>query len=34
VKTPDLIVDPIYPTSKKKDDWYLNKVTKLFKGNF
>jgi hypothetical protein len=34
VKLPDLIVDPIYPTSKKKDDWYLNKVIKLFKENF
>lgn len=31
IKVPDYILDPIYPNSKKKDDWYINRVTKLFK---
>ncbi len=34
IKIPDLIVDPIYPDSKKKDEWYLSKVVKLFKEKF
>lgn len=31
IKQPDLIIDPIYPDSKKKDEWYINKALKLFK---
>ncbi len=31
IKIPDFIVDPIYPYMKKKDEWYINKVTKYFK---
>lgn len=31
IKIPDHMIDPIYPGMKKKDDWYLNKVTKFFK---
>lgn len=31
IKIPDYIIEPIYPNSKKKDDWYINKITKLFK---
>ena len=34
IKKPDLIIDPIYPDSKKKDEWYLNKAVKIFKEKF
>ena len=30
IKIPDYLLDPIYPTMKKKDDWYISKVTRLF----
>lgn len=31
IKVPDYELEPIYPNLKKKDDWYINKVFRLFK---
>lgn len=31
IKIPDFLLEPIYPNMKKRDDWYINRVTKLFK---